>query len=69
MHFRHISAKILLKNLKQHFDWGGGEFVLSNAKPSETSALITAYKLSQKCGQMIILEFPYNCITKQVLYI
>jgi len=26
MHFRHISAKIQLqpKNLKQHFDWGGG---------------------------------------------
>jgi len=23
MHFRHISAKIQLKNLKQHFDWGG----------------------------------------------
>jgi len=22
MHFRHISAKIQLKNLKQHFDWG-----------------------------------------------
>jgi len=21
MHFRHISAKIQLKNLKQHFDW------------------------------------------------
>jgi len=24
MHFRHISAKIQLKNLKQHFDWGAG---------------------------------------------
>jgi len=24
MHFRHNSAKIQLKNLKQHFDWGGG---------------------------------------------
>jgi len=24
MHFRHISAKIQLKNPKQHFDWGGG---------------------------------------------
>jgi len=24
MHFRHISAKIKLKNLKQRFDWGGG---------------------------------------------
>jgi len=23
MHFRHISAKIEPKNLKQHFDWGG----------------------------------------------
>jgi len=23
MHFRHISAKIQPKNLKQHFDWGG----------------------------------------------
>jgi len=22
MHFSHISAKIQLKNLKQHFDWG-----------------------------------------------
>jgi len=22
MHFRHISNKIQLKNLKQHFDWG-----------------------------------------------
>jgi len=22
MHFRHISAKIQLKNFKQHFDWG-----------------------------------------------
>jgi len=22
MHFRHISAKIQPKNLKQHFDWG-----------------------------------------------
>jgi len=22
MHFKHISAKIQLKNLKQHFDWG-----------------------------------------------
>jgi len=22
MHFRHITAKIQLKNLKQHFDWG-----------------------------------------------
>jgi len=24
MHFKHKSAKIQLKNLKQHFDWGGG---------------------------------------------
>jgi len=24
MHFKHISAKIQPKNLKQHFDWGGG---------------------------------------------
>jgi len=24
MHFRHISAKIQPKNLKQHIDWGGG---------------------------------------------
>jgi len=24
MHFRHISAKIQSKNLKQHFDWGEG---------------------------------------------
>jgi len=24
MHFMHISAKIQLKNLKQHFDWGEG---------------------------------------------
>jgi len=24
MHFRHISAKIQPKNLKQHFDWGEG---------------------------------------------
>jgi len=24
MHFRHISTKIQLKNLKQHFDWGAG---------------------------------------------
>jgi len=24
MHLRHISAKLLLKNLKQHFDSGGG---------------------------------------------
>jgi len=24
LHFRHISAKIQLKNLKQHFDWEGG---------------------------------------------
>jgi len=24
MHFRHISGKIQLKNLKQHFDWGEG---------------------------------------------
>jgi len=23
MHFRHISAKIQSKNLKQDFDWGG----------------------------------------------
>jgi len=23
MHFRHISAKIQPKNLKQHFDWEG----------------------------------------------
>jgi len=23
MYFRHISAKIQLKNLKQHFDWEG----------------------------------------------
>jgi len=22
MHFRHISVKIQLKNLKQHFNWG-----------------------------------------------
>jgi len=25
MHFRHISAKIQPKNLKQHFDWGRGD--------------------------------------------
>jgi len=24
MHFRHISAKIQPKNLKQHIDWGAG---------------------------------------------
>jgi len=24
MHYRHISAKIQLKNLKQHFNWGAG---------------------------------------------
>jgi len=24
MHFRHISAKVQPKNLKQHFDWGPG---------------------------------------------
>jgi len=24
MHFRHISAKIQPKNLKQHFDWRAG---------------------------------------------
>jgi len=23
MYFKHISAKIQRKNLKQHFDWGG----------------------------------------------
>jgi len=26
MHFKHISAKIQPKNLKQHFDWGGWAF-------------------------------------------
>jgi len=33
MHFRHISAKIRLKNRKQHFDWGAGPPGLPLATP------------------------------------
>jgi len=45
MHFRHISAKIQPKNLKQYFDWEGGRApwlrpwsgggVISRRRPSE----------------------------------
>jgi len=45
MHFRHISAKIQLKNLKQHFDW-----VCPPPPPGYALDRHKAYRLVQTSG-------------------
>jgi len=48
MHFRHISAKIQLKHIKQHFDWEeGGEEALGRGEfePKISTRLLTTMLL------------------------
>jgi len=53
MPFRHISAKVQLKNLKQHFDWG----VAGLPRPLLATPLSWALAVGGKVGRALPLDF------------
>jgi len=52
MHFKHISAKIQLKNLKQHFDWGSGPL----SRPLATPLICTVLRTVKIFLKVFILQ-------------
>jgi len=63
MHFRHISAKIQPKNLKEHFDWGGPAHPLATPLCIYilTSGVLTSpflRWLSYGDNRMIVVQLP-----------
>jgi len=51
MHFRYISAKIQLENLKQHFDWGGPGIPSGYALVFAKITLVASCQDIEKCHE------------------